>query len=109
MFYREAGGLEKSIPRLKDWDAHGIIMRNTPKSNNLLELGLPTILVIHGQEKQLDYPRVLTDGAKISRMAAEHFFDRGYRHFAYCGFSDPPWSQQRGEQFVKVVKKETVA
>jgi len=103
VFYREAGGLEKSIPRLKDWGLDGVIMRNTPKSNNLLELGLPTILVIHGQERQMDFPRVLTDGAKISQMAAEHFLDRGYRHFAYCGFSDTPWSQQRGEQFVKTV------
>jgi len=105
VFYREAGGLEKSIPRLKDWGADGIIMRNTRKNNDLLELGLPTILVIHGQEKQFGFPRVLTDGVNISRMAGEHFFDRGYRNFAYCGFSDSPWSHQRGEQFIKVVNK----
>jgi len=103
VFYREPGGLEKSLPDLKNWGADGIIMRNTPKSDVLSELNLPTILVIHGKEKKSYYPRIITDGEQIGRMAARHFLDRGFRHFAYCGFDDTSWSQQRCIYFVKTV------
>lgn len=103
VFYREPSGLLESIPQLKDWGADGIIMRNTHKSDDLLDLKLPTILVIHGPEDNLDCSRVLTDGVKIGKLAAEHFLDRGFRNFAYCGFDNTPWSHQRCEHFVKTI------
>jgi len=32
-------------------------------------------------------------------MGAEHFLERGFKHFAFCGFSDRLWSVRRGEGF----------
>jgi LacI family transcriptional regulator len=34
-------------------------------------------------------------------MAAEHLLDRGFRQFAYCGFYNISWSDERGESFAK--------
>ena len=41
-------------------------------------------------------PRGFTAGR---RLGAEHFLERGFRHFAFCGFAGRFWSQQRLEGF----------
>lgn len=98
-FYKETGGLERSISRLKNWGADGIIMRNPKRSDELIAMGLPTILVIHRREEPPGFPRIVTDGPGVARMAADHLLDRGFRRFAYCGFDDMVWSQQRKRAF----------
>lgn len=45
------------------------------------------------------------DVAAIERMAAEHFLSRGFRHFAYCGFSTA-WKHNQGRAFVERLKQE---
>jgi LacI family transcriptional regulator len=47
---------------------------------------------------------MVTDQVAISRMAAEHFLERGFTRFAYCGFDDMTWSQQRGQNFGRTVE-----
>lgn len=98
-FFKETGGLERSIGQLKDWGADGIIMRNPKKSEELIAMGLPTILVIHQREDRDIFPRIVTDGEAIGQRAAEHLLNRGFQHFAYCGLDDTAWSRQRGESF----------
>ena len=44
-------------------------------------------------------PVVTTDNAAIARLAAQHFMERGFRHFAYCGEARFAWSVARGEYF----------
>lgn len=42
----------------------------------------------------------------IARMAAEHLLDRGFRHFAFCGYPANilnGWSRQRGRAFAERV------
>ena len=39
------------------------------------------------------------------KIGAEHLLNRGFRHFAYCGFDDMLWSRQRGEGFCDRVKE----
>ena len=91
-FYREPSGLPSSYPypKLKDWHADGIIMRNTKNSKKLLELNIPTIWVPHNNETYPEFPAVKTDGESISKMAADHLLSMGIKNFAYCGFDDFP-------------------
>ena len=47
-------------------------------------------------------PYVRTDNQRIADLAAQHFLDRHFRRFAYCGFPRTavnPWSQQRATAF----------
>ena len=39
------------------------------------------------------------DELAVGRMAAEHLWSRGYRHFAFVGSSAMGWSKRRGEGF----------
>lgn len=52
-------------------------------------------------------PYFFNNQAGIARMAADHFLERGFRHFGYCGF--PPtqtngWSREREVAFARRVR-----
>src|SRR4030043_5684 len=60
--------------------------------------------MIRGLEKPtLNAYCIVTDQVAIARTAVEYFMELGFRRFAYCGFDDMIWSQQRGENFSKIV------
>lgn len=42
-----------------------------------------------------DIPKIRPDNHAIGHMAAEYFTEKGYRNFAYCGYSNQPWSAER--------------
>jgi LacI family transcriptional regulator len=102
-FYREPRGLKTAIPYLQNWSASGIIMRNSVISKQMIELNLPTIMVLHESERHPHLPVVSTDSEKISKLAAEHLLNRGFRNFAFCGFNELAWSDTRGEYFNKLI------
>ena len=101
VFYRETGGLERSIPKIKDWGADAVMTRTLKHSEQLYSLGIPIIYIVHREFEQSPYPMVVTEGKKIAQMATEHFLDRGFRYFAYCGFDTMSWSVQRGHFFAQ--------
>ena len=98
-FYWEPGGLEKAWPQLKTLDADGIILRDVEKLDDVLAYGLPAIVVGHSKREIAGFANVITDSEAIGCLAAEHLLTCGFRHFAYCGFHDLPWSVLRGESF----------
>ena len=103
VFYREPRNLKSHIPRLTNWNANGIIMRDSVISNELLKLGIPTIMVVHNPKRPANIPLVVTEGYHISRLAAEHLLNRGLKNFAYCGFDDFFWSNERKEYFKNTI------
>ncbi len=103
-FYREPSGLKSSVPRLMNWKANGIIMRNSLITKELLNLKLPTILVLHDPNRPKYLPAVITDGKTIAKLAGEHLLNRGLKNFAYCGFDEFVWSNDRKENFKKIIE-----
>ncbi len=102
-FYREPRGLKSAIPRLTNWSADGIIMRNSVISTELINLKLPTILVLHETKRPNHLPAVLTEGTAIAHLASEHLLNRGLRHFAFCGFDNFIWSNERKFFFAQIL------
>lgn len=105
VFYKETGGLERSIPKIKDWGADAVMTRTIKDIDQLHGLNIPIIYVIHHERDDSPYPSVTTNSENIARMAAEYFLDRGFRNFAYCGFDTMPWSVQRGENFNRLINQ----
>ncbi|MHC4281269.1 MAG: substrate-binding domain-containing protein, partial [Planctomycetota bacterium] len=97
---------EETFARLKEWHANGIIANNVNEQkqfNTILSLKLPTI-ILGGYNFDKSIPKwhlVRSDSREIGKMAAEHLLDRGFRQFAYCGFYNISWSDERGEGFAK--------
>lgn len=58
---------------------------------------LPTVSI--GPVSAPNIPRVMPDHDEIGRLAYEHFFTRGFRHFAYFARSGGPGEQLRYEAF----------
>jgi LacI family transcriptional regulator len=44
---------------------------------------------------------IVEEACTVGRMAAEHFLDRGFTRFAFCGFDHMYWSRVRQEGFVQ--------
>lgn len=85
--YFQPDGLNRSLPSwINQWKGDGILVRlNDPKAAEwVYETGLPAIDLrdVAGNNK---LPAVGPDNPEVARMAAEHFLERGFRHFGFCG------------------------
>jgi len=98
-FYKEQTGLKSSIPHLTNWRPDGIIMRDSMIKNELIALKIPTILVQHDTAYSQKLPIILTDSRAIARLASDHLIERGFKNFAFCGFDNMEWSDQRKHHF----------
>jgi LacI family transcriptional regulator len=98
-FYKEPIGLKSSIPHLTSWKPDGIIMRDSMLNKELLKLKIPTILAIHDSSYPKHLPVIKTDSLSIAKMASEHLIQKGFKNFAFCGFDDYEWSDERKKYF----------
>jgi LacI family transcriptional regulator len=104
-FYWEPGGLEKAWPVLRTLDANGVILRDVEKLGEVLAQGIPAVVIEHSQQEVPGLLNVVTDSQAIGRMAAEHLLHCGFRHFAFCGVEERPWSRLRGEFFAARIRE----
>jgi len=105
-FYHEERVLADRVPpRLTKWRPEGIIARveDASVARTLRRLGLPTVAVLH-QAPVPGIPGVMPDQESTVRLAAEHLLERRLRHFAFCGFSNIPFSEERGKRFVRYLQ-----
>jgi LacI family transcriptional regulator len=100
-FYREPGDLRSSVRHLAQWRADGLILRNASHWKELVALGLPTILALHGSHRPGRLPAIMTDDKSITTLAGQHLVSRGLRQFAFCGFPGLPWSDNREGHFCR--------
>ena len=90
---------------LKDWEGDGIIARvETRKvADAILKLGLPAVdlcgLIADGPL----LPLISTDHEAVSRLAFQHFSQRGFQRYAFCGFVGQAFSDQRCAAFCRMV------
>ncbi len=104
--YAELGPADAPPPWLRAWDGHGIIVRgeNRRLASAVEKLSSPVVdltpsrLLPHA-------PWVKSDDAAIAHLAAQHFLERGFRHFAFCGDAPFSWSERRGEHFSRHVHR----
>ena len=105
----------KMVPRapsktsfsLRRFGATGIIGRiQTPTiTRTLLASGLPVIAVdltkeqLSGDCSLSRISEICADSHNAGRVAADHLLERGFTHFAFCGYRGRVWSQRREEGF----------
>lgn len=98
-FYRLQGFDAKTLPQLKQWGATGVILRDVKQTEDIIAMGLPTIVTeIH--EQLTGFPSIVSDAEAIGKMGAEHLLNCGFTRFAYCGF-DMLRNRRRHEAFSK--------
>lgn len=97
---------KKSEPakvELNDFD--GLFVCQTVNIARILKVRIPK--VIHYTPKEI-IPKVSlikTDSEKIGAMAADYFASLGFKNFAYCGFKNITWSNERLASYEHALKK----
>jgi len=103
-FYWEPRGLEKSWPKLRAIQADGIILRDVENVEEILSRHLSTVIVEHRRREVSGQVNVMTDSETIGRLAADHLLKCGFQRFAYCGYAQSPWSQERCRSFTRRIR-----
>lgn len=101
------------LPDLRRWGVNGLIGRiQSPKmARQLLSSGLPIIGIdlpegTSACRKLLpNISEIRADSEKAGYLAAEHFLERGFWHFAFCGYQGRRWSQYRQDGFLARLAK----
>jgi LacI family transcriptional regulator len=80
------------------WD--GVISRHTNalQVDACRRLGIP-LVDVNNAETLAGLPNVVLDNFAVGQLGGEHFIDRGFRDFAFCGFGNEPWSCTRRDGF----------
>lgn len=104
-FYWEPGGMEKARPTLRALKADGIILRDVEQVEEVVAEGIPAVVVGHRRREFAGMVNVITDSEAVGRMAADHLLSCGFRHFAFCGYSDTSWSEWRCESFTRRIEQ----
>ena len=104
---------QQHLPNLKTWQVDGILANfDDPRvSKDVQEMRIPVVGFGGGYgwyDPDSNIPYFTLDNKKIAKMGVDHFLERGFRHFAYCGY--PPtkingWSRDRGEAFRQYVRE----
>jgi len=101
----EPGHMQDLLPDwLQHWHGDGIIarVRTSQMAAALAKAGVPVVDVL-GDWPEAEVSVVQVDSEAVGRLAAQHFLDRGFRHFGFCAIDGPRWVRQRGDAFVKRV------
>lgn len=108
--YQERKLNDPPPPWLRRGDIDGVIARmETPaQARAIRALDIPAVDV-RGALANPGVPALYTDNAQISRLAAAHLRERGFRHFAFCGFAGTEFSDQRSVAFADWVRRHDFA
>lgn len=106
IFLQEHSFCDDLPPWLENWQGDGIITRveNRAMTRVIQRLGIPAVY-LRNVPLKIKMPSVLTDNAAASRVAFEHLQERGFRHFAFCGYDGADYSDERRESFVNCVER----
>jgi LacI family transcriptional regulator len=100
---------DQRLPNLRSWKGDGIIADfDHPKvAAAVVQAKLPTVGFGSGYGWYApisSIPYFFTNNDAIAALAADHLMQRGFRHFAYCGYPKSPingWSAERERAFAK--------
>ncbi len=84
---------------------HGVISRHTTSAlvKHCAQLGIP-LVDLNDTPPFPGVPKIRPNNTAIGHLGAEHFLERGFRHFAYCGFSNEAWSCERRDGYIEALR-----
>ena len=105
IYLAESGRGDAVPPWFARWEGDGIIARieNESIAAALAATRLPVVDLSFGRLLP-SAPTFTTDNPGIARVASQHFVERGFEHFAYCGRDEFIWSRDRGDAFERAVQ-----
>ncbi len=86
------------------WD--GVISRhsNALQADTCRSLGIP-LVDVNNAKPLPGVPNICLDNEGVGAAGARHFVDRGFRHYAFCGFANESWSEDRRRGFERLLRE----
>jgi LacI family transcriptional regulator len=85
---------------LRNWDGDGVIGRiETAEMAKLIQQLKVPVVDVRGSVRGLGFPLIDTEDRMVARLAAEHLMNRGFRHYAFCGFVGANYSDARSQWY----------
>lgn len=87
----------------KPW--RGVISRHTSPAfaQRCRELGI-ALVDLNDAPVIPGVPKIRPDNRGLGHLGAEHFLERGFTSFAFCGFGSQPWSGERRDGYVEALR-----
>jgi len=104
--FAEHGAHEGPPAWLTNWDGDGIIIRSENRriTRKVAQMNLPVVdmtpsrLLPHA-------PWIKADDVAVAGLAAQHFLERGFQHFGFCGKAGFRWSEARQAHFAEMLRR----
>ncbi|MCR9119616.1 MAG: DNA-binding transcriptional regulator, partial [bacterium] len=109
LFFVEPRGKYEKFMLPEDWTGDGVIARVTHSAlaEQLMRKQLPTVNVSWYNYGGPTIVRCTADEKRAGMIAAEHFLERGFRRFAYCGSPRRPnYVDRFGAAFVNSLQEQ---
>lgn len=105
IFFQDLNLCDDTPSWLKRWEGEGIISRleNRDIVRAIERLHVP-VVYLRRVATPARAPSILTDNVAVARFCFEHLKERGFRHFAFCGFNGADYSDERRDGFLAMVK-----
>jgi LacI family transcriptional regulator len=91
----------------RDWNPDGIICQiyDDRLARVYRQTRKPVVELFESRIKS-EFPRILPDDVATGEMAARHFLERGFRHFAFFGAGWMLWSGERELGFKREIERQ---
>jgi len=104
--FHEVEEHKRDLHYVRNWGADGIIADIRESKKLQQAVGDKTPIITIGASSEISiYPNISSDSQAIGKIGAEHFLDRGFRHFAFLSFDDIEWSRRRALGFSKRISE----
>ena len=105
IFFQELSLCDETPDWFRNWEGEGVMTRleNDNVVGLVQRLHVP-VVYLRRVESTAGMPTVLTNNFAAGEMCFEHFKERGFRHFAFCGYNGADYSDERREGFVSSVE-----
>lgn len=102
----EARGMDEPLQVPEGWEGEGVIARvgTLEMAKALRRLRLPVVNISGIQLPGVTFPQVTTDMDAAGKLAASHFLERGFRHFAYFSLLGLAYVSAQQDAYVRAVK-----
>jgi len=113
VFIEENALKDQRLPDLRSWEGDGIIgnFDDPGIARRVTQARLPVVGFGGGYGWYVagsSIPYFYTNNKAIATLTADHLLDRGFKHFAYCGYAKSPingWSQERQDAFESYLRR----
>lgn len=111
-FFRSIEKNREILRRIKHEGIDGVILRDLSDIQEIVKLNIPAIFASSIKPKTVTvperFPVIRSDNRLIGEMAAEHLINCGFKNFAYCGYENIGWSQERFFSFNKFLNEKSL-